>query len=181
MIACERDGRRAGVLRRRTAEATGERVQVVQTDFLSIDPSIEPYCNVSAIQLDPTCSGSGMVERASYQLAAEVVAAGESGEGERLAALAAMQLGLLKHALSFPAARVVVYSTCSVHPIEDELVVRAALRDPDVRRAGWQLATALPSWPCRGLPLLPGAEKLLRAGPETQTNGFFVARFERRK
>ena len=90
-----------------------------------------------------------------------------------------MQLSLLRHALSFPKARAVVYSTCSIHAIEDELVVRAALRDPAVRAAGWGLATALPSWPCRGLPLFDGCEKLVRAGPEVQTNGFFVARFER--
>ena len=44
----------------------------------------------------------------------------------------------------------VVYSTCSIHPIENELVVAAALRDEAVRAAGWRLAPALPSWPCRG-------------------------------
>ena len=56
----------------------------------------------------------------------------------------------------------------------------AALREPAVQRAGWRLAPALRSWPCRGLPLLPGAEMLVRAGPEVQSNGFFVARFERK-
>ena len=90
-----------------------------------------------------------------------------------------MQLGLLVHALSFPRARVVVYSTCSVHPIEDELVVAAALANEQVQKAGWRLEAALPTWPCRGLPIIPGAEMLVRAGPEVQTNGFFVARFER--
>jgi hypothetical protein len=48
-----------------------------------------------------------------------------------------------------------------------------------VRRAGWRLAPALPAWPCRGLPLVKGHDMLVRAGPEVQTNGFFVARFER--
>ena len=157
-------------------------MQVMQTDFLAIDPSLEPYRSVTAVQLDPTCSGTGMVERASYQMEAggNASIAGD-GHSERLRDLAAMQLGLLRHAMSFPNARVVVYSTCSVHPVEDELVVLAALRDKTVRAAGWRLAHALPQWPCRGLPLLPGAEadKLLRAGPEWQTNGFFVARFER--
>ena len=58
-------------------------------------------------------------------------------------------------------------------------------RGPEVARArGWRLVTALPGWPCRGL--AGGgcpekvAQKLVRAGPELQTNGFFIARFERR-
>jgi putative methyltransferase len=147
------------------------------------DPHEEPYCRVSAIQLDPTCSGSGMVERDAYQIgeAHGGAADGAQSEGtdERVRALGAMQLELLKHAMTFPRARVVVYSTCSVHPIEDELVVAAALADAAVAAAGWRLAPALPSWPMRGLPLVDGAEMLVRAGPEAQTNGFFVARFER--
>ena len=39
----------------------------------------------------------------------------------RLHSLATMQLRLLLHAFSFPSARSVVFSTCSVHPIEDEV------------------------------------------------------------
>lgn len=182
VLACERDVRRAAVLERRAAEAAGSAITVLQTDFMSIDPTAAPYSQVTAVQLDPTCSGSGMVERAGFQigLAAEAMEASHAtGQGAGLRALGCMQLELLLHALSFPSARVVVYSTCSVHPIENELVVRAALRKDTVRDAGWQLAPALPAWPCRGLPLLPGAEHLVRAGPEVATNGFFVARFER--
>ena len=180
VIACERDARRAGVLRQRAERAAGKAVRVLEADFLEIDPRSEPYDKVTAVQLDPTCSGSGMVERANYQLDAEGGdAVNGGGQAERLLQLGTMQLGLLQHAMSFPAARVVVYSTCSVHPVEDELVVAAALADPAVKRQGWKLAPALPTWPCRGLPLVEGAEMLVRAGPEVQTNGFFVARFER--
>ena len=198
VLACERDARRAGVLRARAAQAAGDAVRVLQTDFLAIDPTSDPYCRVTAVQLDPTCSGSGMVERANYQLAeggGEEPGGGgvpaARGRAARLLELGAFQLELLVHALSFPAAERVVYSTCSVHPAEDELVVAAALAHPAVQRAGWRLAPALPSWPCRGLPgLVVGAhpragssgdlaEMLVRAGPETQTNGFFVAKFVR--
>jgi len=180
VIACERDTRRAGVLRARAAHAAGGAIEVVQTDFLGIDPTQPPYRDVTAVQLDPTCSGSGMVERASFGLAADGHSAAEGGgRSERLHALAAMQLGLLRHALRFPRARVVVYSTCSIHPVENELVVEAALADAAVRAAGWRLAPALPAWPVRGLPLTRGAEHLVRAGPEVGTNGFFVSRFER--
>lgn len=48
-----------------------------------------------------------------------------------------------------------VYSTCSVHPLENEIVVAAVLASPVVRERGWVLARALEKWPCRGLPL-PG-------------------------
>ena len=80
---------------------------------------------------------------------------------------------------------VVVYSTCSVHAIENERVAVAALRSEVARARGWRLVTALPGWPCRGV--AGGgcpekvARKLVRAGPELQTNGFFIARFERRE
>ena len=167
------------MLRKRSAQAAGDAVRVLQTDFLHVQPSESPFCDVTAVQLDPTCSGSGMVERANFHLDAEADEVRSGGRGDKLAQLAAFQLQLLRHALSFPAARVVVYSTCSVHPVEDELVVAAALADVAVRRAGWRLAPALPAWPCRGLPLVKGHEMLVRAGPEVQTNGFFVARCER--
>ena len=105
MIACERDARRAGVLRRRAADAAGASVRVVQTDFMAVDPRAPPYADVTAVQLDPTCSGSGMVERASYQLGgAEEEEGGAGGGGAKLHAIAATQLELLTHALSFPAA-----------------------------------------------------------------------------
>ena len=104
---------------------------------------------------------------------------GRAGDAPRLRGLAAMQLKLLLHALSFPRVATVVYSTCSVHTIEDELVVQAALEHADVQRRGWRLARALPAWPVRGLPVTPHASLCLRAGPEVMTNGFFVARFER--
>ncbi|SPQ22530.1 10ab74ae-b1ed-4650-90ca-fbe72ac0931e [Thermothielavioides terrestris] len=57
----------------------------------------------------------------------------------RLASLAAFQLSIVLHALSFPAARKVTYSTCSVHAAENEQVVRAALASPVARSRGWRL------------------------------------------
>lgn len=43
-----------------------------------------------------------------------------------------------------------------------------------------RLVPVLPSWPHRGLGTFPGAERCLRASPETTlTGGFFVAVLER--
>eukprot|EP00069_Balaena_mysticetus_P008543 bmy_19535T0 len=145
--------------------------ELAERDFLEVSPSDQRYRRVQYILLDPSCSGSGMLTR---QLE-------EPGTGvpsqERLRALAAFQQRALSHALTFPALRRLVYSTCSLYQEENEDVVRAALqRSP----AAFRLAPVLPSWPHRGLGTFPGAEHCLRASPETTlTGGFFVAVLER--
>lgn len=48
---------------------------------------------------------------------------------ERLQALAGFQRRVLSHALSFPALRRLVYSTCSLHREENEDVVHAVLQE----------------------------------------------------
>ena len=97
-----------------------------------------------------------------------------------------MQLRLLEHALALPAARVVVCSTCSVHAIENERVAVAALRSEVARARGWRLVAArCPAGRAAGSRAAAApievAKKRVRAGPELQTNGFFIARFERRE
>lgn len=111
--------------------------------------------------------------------------ADDPSQSRRLQALAAMQLRLLSHAFTFPSVRTVVYSTCSVHPLENEVVVAAALRTEEAKTGSWRLAApnTLTHWPCRGLPLSGlrdgESEAMVRAGPDFLTNGFFVVRFER--
>lgn len=54
-----------------------------------------------------------------------------------------------------PAAKRIVYSTCSVHKEEDEEVVMNALGSSEARDFGWILAprsVVLPTWERRGLP-----------------------------
>jgi putative methyltransferase len=53
-----------------------------------------------------------------------------------------------------PAVGRIVYSTCSVHAIENEHVVRDALKSPESQNGRFHLAPrseVLPSWPRRGL------------------------------
>lgn len=53
---------------------------------------------------------------------------------ERLKALAAFQLHCLNHALKFPKLQRLIYSTCSIHPQENEEVVSLCLEEnPDFR------------------------------------------------
>ncbi|KAK7743752.1 hypothetical protein SLS62_010444 [Diatrype stigma] len=89
----------------------------------------------------------------------EIVVATAKELQARLEALSAFQLSLLLHALAFPAARKVTYSTCSVHAAENEQVVRAALRSDVARRRGWRIlrraeqVRGMREWPVRGLVL----------------------------
>ncbi|NXW59149.1 NSUN5 methyltransferase, partial [Eurystomus gularis] len=144
--------------------------QLAQQDFLTVDPGDPKYSKVTYILLDPSCSGSGMVNRLPREEAAP--------SAERLQALAAFQRKVLSHALSFPALQRLVYSTCSLHREENEDVVQAVLQE---RGSAFRLVDTFPSWPCRGLAAFPGAESCLRASPaDTLTQGFFVAVLERR-
>ncbi|XP_075627236.1 28S rRNA (cytosine-C(5))-methyltransferase isoform X1 [Balearica regulorum gibbericeps] len=143
--------------------------QLAQQDFLTVDPRDPKYSRVTHLLLDPSCSGSGMVTRVPGEEAAP--------SPERLQALAGFQRRVLSHALSFPALRRLVYSTCSLHREENEDVVHAVLQE---QGSAFRLVNAFPSWPCRGLAAFPGAECCLRASPaDTLTHGFFVAVLER--
>ncbi|XP_060029452.1 28S rRNA (cytosine-C(5))-methyltransferase isoform X2 [Erinaceus europaeus] len=143
--------------------------ELAQRDFLEVSPLDPKYHQVQYILLDPSCSGSGMLSRRLEESGAP--------SKERLQALAGFQLRALCHALSFPALRRLVYSTCSVCPEENENVVREALQQCP---GTFRLAPALPTWPHRGLATFPGAEHCLRATPETTLcSGFFVAVLER--
>lgn len=82
------------------------------------------------------------------------------------------------HALKFPALQRLVYSTCSIHQRENEDVVAAVL--PAAAAAGFKLVDPFPAWHRRGLPVVAGAELLVRTDAyQDGTDGFFVAVFER--
>lgn len=97
-----------------------------------------------------------------------------------------------------------MYSTCSIHAIEDEHVVRAALQSTEALSANFKLASpseVLPQWKRRGYPeemedpsastlasrlsisftqILAHAASVVRCLPgEDATNGFFVAGLKR--
>lgn len=109
----------------------------------------------------------------------------------RAAKLSSFQLSAIKHAFTFPHARRLTYSTCSVLATENEAVVAAALEWSVSQGviggagAGWELSTALPGWHRRGWRgegLSPSdAAKVVRVDPsEDKMNGFFVSLFVRR-
>lgn len=153
VYAFERDARRVKILSSMCEKATGTKfkdmIHVTHADFTTTSGADFP--SVTGLLVDPSCSGSGIFGRALEDDLQEQDKE-EVDEG-RLIKLAAFQFLIVKHALSFPAARKVVYSTCSIHPHENERVVVDLLRDPQVAAQGWTLGpreVVIPLWPRRG-------------------------------
>eukprot|EP01135_Chromosphaera_perkinsii_P011641 Nk52_evm24s2462 gene=Nk52_evmTU24s2462 len=183
--------------------------------FLETDNSREgPYGGVKVIVVDPSCSGSGIVNRMEDVISYNLLKKNDDDENEndtkgknsdtdeRLASLASFQISCVRHAMSFPGVQRVVYSTCSVHEEENEMVVAALMSGKDgkrfrLRRAklnGWVTRGHFPTrmqWPgATGGEQLPVLEKkaiegidftkCIRSDPSVdKTIGFFVAVFER--
>lgn len=195
VIACEKNDLRSQTLTKMTKLAGGEKSITVKAkqDFMRLDPSAKEFRNVTALLLDPSCSGSGIVGRdgggltihlpnstpteneksssstrgkkrkrhadkpSAQQLQpppATTVPASAVDEQEeqpfeegstattlqtRLTNLSTFQLRLLQHAMAFPSARRISYSTCSVHFLENENVVLRALRSAVARERGWRI------------------------------------------
>ncbi|KAL6302473.1 S-adenosyl-L-methionine-dependent methyltransferase [Sparassis latifolia] len=184
LFAFERDRKRFSTLTAMLSKAHCTNVEAINADFLSITPEDRKFDTVTHILLDPSCSGSGIVNRLDHLLEA---GSERSGDIERLNKLAAFQLSMIKHAMKFPSVTRIVYSTCSVHAVENEHVVSRALTSEEAVKGQFQLASpgaVLPLWKRRGLPEEMDhpalASSLIRCSPgEDATNGFFVSVFVR--
>ncbi|KAI0005704.1 S-adenosyl-L-methionine-dependent methyltransferase [Xylariaceae sp. FL0662B] len=110
----------------------------------------------------------------------------------RLEALSSFQLTLLLHALKFPAAKKITYSTCSVHADENEHVVLKALQSDVAKERGWRIlkreeqVRGLREWPVRASLEASGgdtevADACIRSYKDDGRGvmGFFVAGFVR--
>lgn len=147
-------------------------------DFLTTDP--EKYERVTHIQLDPSCSGSGMTNRYKF---GEHVDQELAKDTKRLWNLEALQRRMVSHAMSFPGVERIVYSTCSIHEEENENVVRYALKhNPQFRLVNifegqWKSG--------RGIVKSNRDKRLnldycIRTSYSSNfTNGFFISCFER--
>jgi len=275
ITACERNRQRAETLQKMVKLAGGDSMINVRAsqDFLLLDPKDKNFQDVTALLLDPSCSGSGIVGRDANAASLSVVltlpslpsatanppsktslikkrkrqeaetsasrperpekqpkiatdtteenplsapadpsiSAAEAEEAlqKRLTNLSLFQLKLLKHAMAFPAATRITYSTCSVHATENESVVLRALCSEVAKRQGWKVmkrsnqVDGMRKWARRGdlqstKDLLEGmrergdvddievdaeevAEACIRCakGTEEGTMGFFVCGFVR--
>lgn len=185
LYAFERDRKRFGTLTMMLSRAGCTNVEPVNSDFLTTDPSDLKFSKVTHILLDPSCSGSGIVNRLDHLL--ETEEENQEAQDDRLTKLAAFQLMMIKHAMKFPKVSRIVYSTCSVHATENEGVVGAALLSDEAKAGPFCLAPreeVLPMWHRRGVPeemaVPEDAASLVRCSPgEDATNGFFVSCFVR--
>eukprot|EP00268_Persea_americana_P003858 TRINITY_DN11179_c0_g1_i9.p1 TRINITY_DN11179_c0_g1~~TRINITY_DN11179_c0_g1_i9.p1 ORF type:complete len:502 (+),score=104.16 TRINITY_DN11179_c0_g1_i9:171-1676(+) len=176
VIACELNKDRVRRLEDTIKRSGASNVEVLHGDFLNIDVTDQRYSKVRAILLDPSCSGSGTAaERLDYLLPSYNTGRSTDVDMERVKKLAAFQRKALAHALTFPAVERVVYSTCSIHQMENEDVVKSVL--PLAASLNFQLGTPFPCWPRRGLPVFEGSEHLLRTDPSENLEGFFIALF----
>ncbi|KAF5392260.1 hypothetical protein D9757_001514 [Collybiopsis confluens] len=186
LFAFERDRKRFSTLQAMLGKAKCRNVEPINADFLTVDPMDSKYSTVTHMLLDPSCSGSGIINRLDYLVESEQEAdpSGQQLE-DRLNKLADFQLMMVKHAMKFPSVQRIVYSTCSIHAIEDEHVVRAALKSEEALAAHFTLARpheVLPGWKRRGyeneMDNPDDAASLIRCLPgEDATNGFFVSCF----
>lgn len=180
IVACELNMDRVKLLQNTIRVAGANNVEVHHGSFLDIDPEDSAYSELRAILLDPSCSGSGTAaERLDHLLPSHTSNQAGFSDVIRLTNLAAFQKRALEHALSFPSVERIVYSTCSVHQIENEDVIKSVL--PVALKNGFELATPFPQWPRRGLPVFEGSEHLLRMDPVEDKEGFFIALFARKK
>lgn len=192
VFACERSSARFDVLKTRMdslVSSPSVAVEPMHVDFLKIDPSDPKFANVRTIMLDPSCSGSGIVNAPDRSTT-------QNSDEKRRQTLANFQTVALKHAMSFPQVERIVYSTCSVHDEENEMVVSKALAEMNSSaKTGkeedgneWMLVApqCLTQWPRRGKESVGGLSKaqadcLIRCDglDGDETNGFFVSYFER--
>ncbi|XP_022936709.1 probable 28S rRNA (cytosine-C(5))-methyltransferase [Cucurbita moschata] len=178
IIACELNENRVKRLQHTIKLSGASNIEVLHGDFLALDPKDPSLSKVRAILLDPSCSGSGTAAaRLDHLLPSHVEGKSSGDDLERLEKLAAFQRKALAHAFSFPAVERIVYSTCSVHQVENEDVVQSLL--PLAESHGFQLETPFPQWQRRGHPVFAGANHLLRTDPIEDTEGFFIALFKK--
>lgn len=155
IIAFERDDHRVKTLEKmcRKAGALGC-VKIQHGDFTETKPDNFP--EVTAMLMDPSCSGSGIFGRAYERNLGTKEKTDKTANPynkKRLEGLSTFQFTIVKHAMLFPNLRKLVYSTCSIYPEEDERVAIRLLEDPDLKKCGWQLCDreeVIPTWPRRG-------------------------------
>ncbi|KAG7696926.1 hypothetical protein KL930_002623 [Ogataea haglerorum] len=184
IVAFEKNPERAKTLRKMCEKAGASGcIRIQQGDFTKTDP--DEYPDVTGLLVDPSCSGSGIFGRGFEENDTE------EHTQERLKKLAGFQVAIMKHAMRFPNAKKIVYSTCSVHAQENEQVVVDLLLDSAVRAQGWRVCSrddVIPSWPRRGLveefsavdDPQRCAEGCIRTVPRQDGGiGFFAVAFER--
>ncbi|XP_076243549.1 nop2/Sun-like domain containing protein 5 [Calliopsis andreniformis] len=173
LYAVEVDTRRYATLCEQMKLTSSSCVETINKDALTLEA--KEYSDVEYILVDPTCSGSGMINR-------QMVKGKEEYSEQRLKQLQAFQVFLLRHALlNFPNVKRVVYSTCSKHAEENEQVVDEILDNvQDAYKLVSVKSLLKDNWINYSSKNYKCSDKCLYAKSNVDLcNDFFVAVFER--
>ncbi len=91
IIACEKDKKRFELLKNNTQKMGCANIECFLHDFLQIDPNHEDWKDIEYALVDPSCSGSGIVNR--------VESAVKQKDPARIEQLAKFQKTIVSHAL----------------------------------------------------------------------------------
>ncbi|KAJ1527892.1 hypothetical protein ONE63_007828 [Megalurothrips usitatus] len=171
IYAIEKNAERFNSLTKIVSQAEASCVKPLLGDSFKYSDKEIP--GVEYILVDPSCSGSGM------RLRTEIFNETAEKSKQRLETLASFQCDLLQHAMTnFPKVKRIVYSTCSIHPEENEAVVEKVLKHtlnfrPIIPDRGVE-------WMSRGSSEYDHGDFGFYSKPEIDmTSGFFLAVFER--
>ncbi|KAI8927514.1 hypothetical protein BC831DRAFT_452189 [Entophlyctis helioformis] len=116
-------------------------VTIVEDDFAQIDTHDARFADVTAIVLEPSNSGTAIVDKLGFMLQEEEFPSDQPSLKD-LYALKRQQITILKHAFKFPNVKCIMYITRSTHPEENEQVVQETL---DRYGVEWELSCVLPN------------------------------------
>ncbi|CAH0406647.1 unnamed protein product [Chilo suppressalis] len=170
IYAVERNEKRYQTLCDFVQKTDSKCVETLHRDSLDIKRG--EFEDVEYILLDPSCSGSGMELCVHNYI-----------EDTRLAKLTSLQEKFLKHAMnSFPKAKRIVYSTCSLFPEENERVITNVVK---TSRSKWRVQDVKEllkgQWNNIGSGMYGSmGTRCMYAKPDTDfTIGFFLAVLDR--
>ncbi|XP_044005987.1 28S rRNA (cytosine-C(5))-methyltransferase [Aphidius gifuensis] len=173
VFSVERCQRRYEILCNQVSTTHANCVETMNVDAMTLNENKCP--DVEYILVDPSCSGSGM-QRFTFEGEQSKCAPG------RLRSLQSFQVHLLRHALTkFSKVKRVVYSTCSIYPEENEMVVDEVLTNVgDAYKLVPVMTLLNDGWINLSSNEFKCKDNCLYAKPEVDyCNGFFVAVFER--
>jgi 16S rRNA C967 or C1407 C5-methylase (RsmB/RsmF family) len=173
VLALDRSARRLALVAELAAKLGASNVST-QCMSATAAPSVLGHAQFERILLDPPCSALGLRPRLNWRVSVD-----------DLARAAKLQRQLIKAAhLLLAEGGVLVYSTCTINPAENEETVAYALREcPDLALERPSIVLGEPGVANAGL---DEAERALvqRFDPSTEAGrtsiGFFVARFVKR-
>jgi 16S rRNA (cytosine967-C5)-methyltransferase len=168
VVAVERSPRRAGTLVRTAQRLHAGNVRVELRDAALLSPNGEAF---DRVLVDPPCSGLGTLQ-ARADLRWRVTPAGVTEMARSQAAILGAGAGALRPG------GVLVYSTCTISPTENEHVIDAFLDShPDFSLD--DLAAELPAFALGPSPARRAAGLVLTLPHRDRTAGFFIARLRR--